>query len=560
VSQGRRTLWAAALAAISAGALASPAAATPTVIRIGGPSAPNDAKVAVVASERNLRGQRFTVTEGNRTVLRGRLQPAAGKSGPWSHAFRADISALHDPGSYRVHAGGLRSRPWVVKQGGSGGLVALLLKFFRTQRDGNEPALLHDPAHLNDAEIKGGPHDGEHVNLTGGWMDAGDMLHFTQTTAYSAVLLQMAARVDPQHRAALNTEADVGIRWLLKAHPFGNVFVTQVGGKIDHDQGFRNPSNDDASPIDGIGTRYAYHWQNRIGGDIAGKVAAALALAAARESDPVRKATLISQAKAWYAAGEAAGRTTPRLPGTGGFYFYPTWKSSMAAGAAALHRVTGNAGYLADAKRLLRGLPEAEVYGLVEGGSLTPIAAADMCGVLGAPALGGAAGRSLGCRVLRLGAEAIPDYVRENAFAPASYFQWGTSGVNSAGGLQAALAARAGGFKQGRRIAAGARDYLLGRNAWGASMVAGFGPHSPRSIHSWGSVFGAGKPLGALVGGPAPLDQIKTEARNSGFHFGGPLRIFNGAGLGYEDHRPDYVTSEPAIDYSATALLLFALL
>ena len=36
--------------------------ATPTVIRTGGPSAPFDAKVAVVASERNLGGARFRVT------------------------------------------------------------------------------------------------------------------------------------------------------------------------------------------------------------------------------------------------------------------------------------------------------------------------------------------------------------------------------------------------------------------------------------------------------------------------------------------------------------------
>ena len=66
---------------------------------------------------------------------------------------------------------------------GSGGLIPKILGFFRANRDGAEPALMHGPSHLNDATIKGGPYDGQHVDLTGGWMDAGDMIHFTQNAA-----------------------------------------------------------------------------------------------------------------------------------------------------------------------------------------------------------------------------------------------------------------------------------------------------------------------------------------------------------------------------------------
>ena len=106
------------------------------------------------------------------------------------------------------------------------------------------------------------------------------MLHFTQTTAFAAVLLQAAARLDPADAAALNGEADVGVRWLLKAHPFPDAFVAQVGDERDHERGFRDPAIDDASSKPGIGTRFAYTLPpERIGGDLGGKAAAALALA-----------------------------------------------------------------------------------------------------------------------------------------------------------------------------------------------------------------------------------------------------------------------------------------
>ena len=129
--------------------------------------------------------------------------------------------------------------------------------------------------------------------------------------------------------------------------------------------------------------------------------------------------------------------------------------------------------------------------------------------------------------------------------------------MNGAGGAQAALADAAAGFGAGFRIAAGARDYLLGRNAWGASFVAGFGPRSAKHPHHWASVFPphSGLPEGAVVGGPAPRDQVTGE----GFKPGGPLHAFN-SNLVYEDRRADYVTSEPAIDYSAATILMLAAL
>jgi endoglucanase len=134
------------------------------------------------------------------------------------------------------------------------------------------------------------------------------------------------------------------------------------------------------------------------------------------------------------------------------------------------------------------------------------------------------------------------------------FFTWGTTAQNGASGALAAMAAAApGGPANGCAVAAGARDYLLGRNPFGRSFVVGYGPKPPRHPHHWASVFGKGLPKGAVVGGPAPFSQIRSQ----GFNASSPLDSRFAA---YEDVRRDYVTSEPALDYSAASILLVAAL
>lgn len=526
---------------------ASAAAARADAIRTGGPSAPGNAKVAIVAGPRALAGTVFRVYRGHELALRGHLRRGPHASAPWPATFRANFTRLRRPGRYTVVAGGRRSRSWLVSRAGSAGLIGLILRFFETNRDGEEPALLHGPSHLHDATVRGGRYAGRHFDLTGGWMDAGDMLHFTQTTAYATMVLEAAARLDPAEAAALREEAGVGVRWLLKAHPAPGLFIAQVGDNRDHQRYFTNPDRDDASRQPGIGHRLAFHWRAGAGGDLGGKVAAALALAAASGTEP-DPALLIERAREWFRAGRAAHRATPPLPHAGDFYVVSNWRDSMAAGAAALYRATGEDSYLRAARHYLAGSRPAETLGY---GNVAPLAAADLCGRLGAPGLGPRSARRQGCRFLRRNAHGTIAYARRNAFRVAAPLTWGTTSSNGAAGAIAAIS----GLRAGRAAAAGARDYLLGRNPWGASFVAGFGPRSPRQVSSWAAVFGSGRPRGAVVGGPAP----RKILRRQGFSPKGPLRRFNGAGV-YEDNRRDYVTSEPALDYAANSILLLAAL
>src|SRR4051794_41986336 len=113
----RRLALAAVALGLAAGAPAA-AAAVPGVIRTGGPSAPSDPKVAVVASGHRLAGHRFRVTGHGHTVLRGRLKAAPGSAVPWRHAATADVTRLHRPRRYTRPAPRLRPPAWRVVRGG----------------------------------------------------------------------------------------------------------------------------------------------------------------------------------------------------------------------------------------------------------------------------------------------------------------------------------------------------------------------------------------------------------------------------------------------------------
>ena len=107
------------------------------------------------------------------------------------------------------------------------------------------------------------------------------MLHFTQTTAYSADAARGGRKARRAECAGARREA--GGRGPLAAQGpsrLRTLFVAQVGDERDHERGFGDPAADDASGKPGIAHRRAFHWGKGVGGDIGGKVAAALAMAA----------------------------------------------------------------------------------------------------------------------------------------------------------------------------------------------------------------------------------------------------------------------------------------
>jgi hypothetical protein len=507
--------------------------------------------VAIVASSRSLVGRGFAVEDASgRVVLRGRLRRAPGAAAPWRRAAVADLSAVTAPGSYRVRVGGLRSKRWRVDATAAGTLLQRLMRIYDVNSDGSEPSSLFGPAHLNDAAISGGPYDGERFDLTGGWRDAGDHLKFVQTTGFAVAYLHYAARLAPSQAGTLLPPSDVGVRWLLKAHPRPDLFVAQVGDLSDHEGGFRDPSTDDDGTGPGQGVRLAY---TSTGGTGAGLAAAGLALAAGRLDGAARDQVLTS-AREWYAAGKADG--TPTFA-PGDAYRDETVADNMALAAGALWRATGETGYLEDALAALR---ESDFQAGLDPFELAPLAAADLCGALGAPAAPDPEVREAACEGLRVAAEAARERSRATAFGTPGPFSFGSIQDNGGSGAMAVLASRAGLLPQGFAIGAGARDYLLGRNAWGASFVVG--PARGEAGHPHHPGYLVADPRqgldGAVVGGPTSPATLKAQglkiARRSRY------RRFNSKRTVYEDRREDYVTSEVSLTYSASTILLIAAL
>jgi hypothetical protein len=528
-------------------AVAAPAGAAgpPNALRTGGPSAPGDAKVAVLVTATSKAGQPFTVYDaGNRAVFTGTLQ-AAPNPAPWAYAALANWSAVTTPGKYRLKAGGRRSAVWEIRAGASRLPIPTMLRFFITNRDGSEFSLDHPNAHLHDAVVASGPSAGQQRNLTGGWMDAGDMLHFTETTGYATVVLQLAAALDPTDALALRSEADVGVRWLAKAHPAPGLFIGQVGDERDHEIGWRLPQADDASTEPGIGRRLAYPSTDS---SLAGKAAAALALAALRSSGATRTA-LTTNAQEWYAAGVATNGAGPLL--RGGFYVDDTFRDDLALAAVMLYRATGTASYLTDAGAYLGGAGSGtQGLGWYD---TTALAGAEVCGVFGRPAVADLTIRNLGCQKLQASAMAALAIAADNApWGNPGYYGWGHTGAQGGGGAAIALARRAG-VVGATPIAARARDYLLGANQWGSSFVVGYGTKAAKKPHHWAGLLGKARPLGAVVGGPAPRADIAEQ----GFAVNGK---FDTAGAAYQDRAANYVTSEPALDYTVNSILLLAAL
>jgi hypothetical protein len=520
-----------------AAVLAAAAGVPQTVIRVGGPSAPSDPKVAIVASKHGLAGKRFRVLDRKRrVVLRGRLKAVAGSADPWKRAASADFTRVSKPGTYRLKVGKVKSRGWRVTGASA---IPRLLRIYAVNADGAEPNPVFGPAHLKDATVKGGPHDGQHVDLVGGWRDAGDNLKFTITTAESVAYLHLAARLAPAQADRLRQTADVGVRWLLKAHPAADLFIGLVGDERDHDTGFRDPATDDANTQPGVGVRFAYP---TVSSSVLGEAAAALALAGQ-----------VEPAKQWYAkALQTNAEVEWNDPNLSDFYPEDSYRDDLAFAATALYRATGDPQYLQQAGDQLRAGDENELYGGITVGAPRALVAADLCGGLGAPAAPDPEIKALACADVAKTMDAIRARAAERAFGSPGIYTFGFIQDNTAAGALAAAAERAGVATDGRRIAAAARDYLRGRNQWGHSFVVG--PRGYESHNPHHSAYLKGKPAklldGAVVGGPARPEDI------TGAGLPAAKDRFAGAGVTYEDRRADFVTSEVGLGYTAPAVLL----
>ena len=609
---------------------ASASGASGAVIRINLVGyAPSARKRAVLLSRRPGSGASAVVLDA--AGARVASVPLGPRAAPWSrtwpYAYPIDLTALRAPGTYTVRVSGpvaAVSPPVRVAPAADlyGPLIANAVRYLRAKRDGpavDGSILGRRPSHLADAHaleyappvyragrLVGGLHRvGGPVDVSGGWMDAGDTLKFAETSSFTEVALLLALRdAQPGLGASagqVRAEAAYGLDWLLKLwNPATRRLVYQVGLGTGnnatilgaHETRWRLPQADDAlratpgSPEYYDRYRPAFVTGPSISPNLAGRLAAAYALAAQvlGPTDPALGARALHAAETIYAAARTSGvgRLTTAAPD--GFYPEREWRDDMELGAAELALATRGTpaapGYLQQAGRWAAAYATSPLNG-TDSLNLYDVAALAHTDTVAAMRQAGrsqitiAQGRILTPALMRgdlLGQEQLGTALaRRDPFGYLGAYRDDDVVAHALGwSLEApAIDALAG----NRALAASGaqqRDLVLGANPWGTSFVVGAGGTFPHCLHdpvanlSGSLTGGAPLMLGAAVAGPSSAVDLRSDtstptgARRCPARRGDPFRTFDGQGAVYLDSVGVSANVEPSIDLGALSLLSFA--
>lgn len=511
-----------------------------------------------------------------------------------------DFSALRRPGLYRLAVGESRSAPFRIADDVFAPLPDTLLEFMRQQRCGYNPWLGAE-CHQHDGRTAYGPESsGTRVDARGGWHDAGDLLKYLLTSSNATAQLLLvwqlrqqpgdeggstfetdlfADRVDslgrpqPNGTPDLLDEAQWGIEWMLKLHPAPDQLYHQVADDRDH-SGWRLPQDD---PIDygwGKGdARVVYYADGRPQGlksyqsqstgvaNLAGRYAAAMALAYQTLKDDDRRHLLARQCLQAAIEVYRLGRTKEGVQ-QGNSYLAPyryeetTWADDMEWGAAELYRATNDRSYLEDARRYARlagaeswmGRTETEHYQYYPFMNLGHFRLHDLVDASTQAALAG---------YYREGIERCVQAGQDNPYRIGVPFIWCSNNLVVALVTQCRCYEQMTGDNQYAAFAARQRDWLLGRNPWGYTMLTGIGQRSPHDVHLMTTQLAKRQVRGGLVDGPV-YERIFQNLRGVSIRRPDPLAPFQDPRAVYHDDVNDYSTNEPTMDGTAAAILMFA--
>ena len=570
-----------------------------------------------------LAGARFKVVDAkNNVVAAGRLGAATGRwNAKYPSVRTADLSALDTPGTYHLLLTGTASgRSPAFRIAGAGELMTPLVRdnvrFLQAQRDGADVlpgALQHGPSHLadEDATVYADPEydeegnelldeqltpTGDQVDVSGGWFDAGDFLKFTGTTSYSVAELLFAQR-DLPDMTELSHEASHGLDWIDKMWDGDSeTLYAQVGigagndaVRTDHDV-WRLPEADDRLDVSPGDPDYTIKHRpvfrandpgEPISPNLAGRVAAVFALAAQRaaDTDPEEAQDWLDKAAAVYDLADTDHDPDEPLVTAfpGAFYPEDSWQDDMEFGGAELAlaaRELGDdrEGDWADAAAGWAGdYLDSDVKGTLNVADVSALAHVDLTTVLDRTRTNG------------IGAEELYEDLRrqlEDGVARAGHDPFGAGAVYDdfdavphTFGLVATarLYAKATGDTRYAAFAGRQRGWALGANPWGTSFMIGAGevyPHCPEHqlANLRGSHDGKGAILrGAVVNGPNAASKLEelngfpTMKKCTAAPPTGAWTDFDGKGARYVDDVGAWQTVEPALDFTTTALLAFAL-
>nr|WP_052479090.1 glycoside hydrolase family 9 protein [Kibdelosporangium sp. MJ126-NF4]CEL21925.1 Endo-1,4-beta-glucanase [Kibdelosporangium sp. MJ126-NF4]CTQ92705.1 Endo-1,4-beta-glucanase [Kibdelosporangium sp. MJ126-NF4] len=579
--------------------------------------ATSEAKVGYLLGTQAVSDAPFTVVDANgKTVYSGKV---GANLGGWNSKYKAvhqvDFSKVVAPGTYRVKfTGKITAQSPSFKVDSAGvlfqPLVSATTEFFQAQRDGKNiiPGRLNrKQSHLTDAKatvyaapkFKGDGGDvpaeplrstGGPVDVEGGWFDAGDFVKFTSNTAYSLAELGYVQRTggNPQ----LGAEFKHGLDWLDKVWDASSkTLYAQVGigtgseefGFVgDHDV-WRLPEADDKLNVKPGDQQYYIKYRpvfpagpagSAVSPNLAGRIAAAFALGAQLEQDPQRAKRYFDEAASIYSAAKTTnvGELVTAYPHS--YYPESSWLDDMELGAAQLALAARKLGdnryatWSTQATQWAKQYIASSAKDTLNLYDTSALAHAELIGLLrqGVP----------GSQVTEK--QLVDDLKRQlNSGvqrAAGSPFRTGADittfdAASKSFGLAATarLYRAATGDATFDAFGVQQRNFALGSNAWGISLIIGVGATYPKcpqhqAANLAGDLNGGNRVLhGAVINGPNGakefdgLGDMPAGAKSCS----APFTAFDGKGSRFVDDVRSWPSSEPAIDFTSTALLAFGL-
>lgn len=558
---------------------------------------PEATKVAVFMSDETAQINDFELVDaftGEVAFSSSAVRPT-GVLGRMKTTCRLDFSGLKTSGAYYIKVlssgGETRSETFPVGAGVYDGAADFVLNYMRQQRCGWNP-FFKDSCHRKDGIIVGHPDprkDSTFLDVTGGWHDASDCLQYTTTSANAIYQMMFAYQSNPEafsdnHLAdgtpGRNGIPDIvdeiywGLKWLDKMNPEPGEMYNQIADDRDH-VGMRVPSDDQADYGWGKGG-FRPVWycsgepqqrgrrgdRNKTTGvaSTAGKFASDFSLGAEilRPFYPEFAERIGAKAKAAYDAGVAkpgvcqtASVVSPYI------YEEDNWVDDMELAAYEMFRRTGDGKYRTEAIEYARREPVTPWMGADSARHYQWYPFMNMGHYRIARNFGGKVSAEF-IRNMRSGIQRVYERGKDHPFMFGIPGIWCSNNLTTAMLTQCILYRELTGDTTYQEMEGSLRDWLLGCNPWGVSMIVDLpkGGTFPTQPHSFIIKYKMGNTTGGLVDGPV----YSTI-------FGGLLGIHTDGGVNYEEFQPgdlvyhdsthDYSTNEPTMD--GTASLTFPL-
>lgn len=558
---------------------------------------PEATKVAVFMSDDAVKVDGFELVDAftGDVAWRSDAVRPMGALGQMKTTCRLDFSALKTDGAYYIKVlssgGETRSEIFPINPKVYDGAADFVLNYMRQQRCGWNP-FFKDSCHRKDGIIVGHPDpkkDSTFLDVTGGWHDASDCLQYTTTSANAIYQMMFAYQSNPvafsdNHLAdgtpGRNGIPDIideiywGLKWLDKMNPEPGEMYNQIADDRDH-VGMRVPSDDQADYGWGKG-EYRPVWfcsgepqqrgkrgdKNKTTGvaSTAGKFASDFAFGAEilKPFYPEFAEKIGAKAQAAYDAGVAkpgvcqtASVVSPYI------YEEDNWVDDMELAAYEMFRRTGDKKYRTEAIEYARREPVTPWMGADSARHYQWYPFMNMGHYRIAKNFGGKVSAEF-IRNIRSGIQRVYERGKDHPFMFGIPGIWCSNNLTSAMLTQCILYRELTGDTTYQEMEGSLRDWLLGCNPWGVSMIVELpkGGIFPTQPHSFIINYKMGNTTGGLVDGPVYATI-----------FGSLLGIRTDGGINYEEFQPgdlvyhdsthDYSTNEPTMD--GTASLTFPL-